>query len=597
MKKLLTSILLFSITFSLSFAAPKKSKNNGIPLSPKDKFAIEGAELGSFNYQNHTVTKKGEILWNSEDNAEWLEIGWELRGTDLSKYAGIRVELASNEKKDITLKLSSPSTFGEWGYQNNSQNVFYAFFDSVGKDWGDMKNPDLAEGFLIKFTVPAKKYNKTIIKSVELLEKEDFPSATHLQLLENPFGNRANGAIPIGNKIIFPKGTKGSEYPECGWMIKEDLSEYDRIRIELEHNDIENLELTIRNSDFSGWYCFKQTEPNIYEANLTGEGANYIDENSPALDKSKGLNIFFRFWSEKPLTKDCTTIIKSVQLLKGAKENNKNIQILGVSPKVKWDCYLNDNGTITWQKEYGRIEWNLQNVDLSQYKKVRIETEGTSPLQLAYILPNKKVACFSYSKPGIYEAYFDGSNASQYWDADEYSTPLDLNLVCREGTKKDSQTIIKSITLLTEEDSIQPETLMLNGVKLGTYKSNAWLDDSFAINWEKTSNYLACGWNLEKLEGEILEIKVSSTDVPLRLRIRDKATNNEASWLDDGTHVFRIRLKDKKQLTKTNNQKEAEWVKAAKPFDLSDGVEIVLEAPNGVFKEGKKTVVESIKIE
>ena len=52
------------------------------------------------------------------------------------------------------------------------------------------------------------------------------------------------------------------------------------------------------------------------------------------------------------------------------------------------------------------------------------------------------------------------------------------------------------------------------------------------------------------IEGEILEIKVSSTDVPLRLRIRDKATNNEASWLDDGTHVFRIRLKDKKQLTK-----------------------------------------------
>jgi hypothetical protein len=247
-------------------------------------------------------------------------------------------------------------------------------------------------------------------------------------------------------------------------MIKEDLSEYDRVRIELESNEMEeNLELTIRNSDLSGWYCFKQTEPNIYEASLTGEGANYIGENSPALDKSKGLNIFFRFWSEKPLTKDCTTIIKSVQLLKG---------------------------TIT-----------------------------------------------------------------------------------------------------------QPETLMLNDVKLGTYKANSWLDDSFAINWKKTTDYLACGWKLEKLEGEILEIKVSSTDVPLRLRIRDKATNNEASWLDDGTHVFRIRLKDKKQLTKTNNQKEAEWVKVPKPFDLSDGVEIVLEVPNGVFKEGKKTVVESIKIE
>lgn len=466
MKKLLTSILLFSITFSISFAAPKKATKNGILLSAKNKFAIEGTELDSFQYPEHTVTKKGEIIWNTERNRNWYAVGWDLKGIDLAKYeyAGIRIELEpSVEKQDISLIIENPYYSDEaWGYHFNSDNTVYAFFNGSNRTWGNMETSSPEQRFIITIGVSEKKCDKIVIKSVELLEKEDFPSATHLQLLENPFGNRANGAIPIGNKIIFPKGTKGSEHPECGWMIKEDLSEYDRIRIELEHNDIENLELTIRNSDFSGWYCFRQTEQNVYEASLTGEGANYIHENSPALDKSKGLNIFFRFWSEKPLTKDCTTIIKSVQLLKG---------------------------TIT-----------------------------------------------------------------------------------------------------------QPKTLMLNDVKLGTYKSNAWLDDSFAINWKKTTDYLACGWNLEKLEGEILEIKVSSTDVPLRLRIRDKATNNEASWLDDGTHVFRIRLNDKKQLTEKGDEKEAEWVKDSTPFDLSDGVEIVLEAPNGVFKEGKKTVVESIKI-
>lgn len=58
------------------------------------------------------------------------------------------------------------------------------------------------------------------------------------------------------------------------------------------------------------------------------------------------------------------------------------------------------------------------------------------------------------------------------------------------------------------------------------------------------------GWKLEKLDGDILEIKVTSTDVSLRLRIREYANKNESSWLDDGTHLFRINLKDKKQENK-----------------------------------------------
>lgn len=58
------------------------------------------------------------------------------------------------------------------------------------------------------------------------------------------------------------------------------------------------------------------------------------------------------------------------------------------------------------------------------------------------------------------------------------------------------------------------------------------------------------GWKLEKLDGDILEIKVTSTDVSLRLRIREYANKNESSWLDDGTHIFRINLKDKKQENK-----------------------------------------------
>ena len=129
-------------------------------------------------------------------------------------------------------------------------------------------------------------------------------------------------------------------------------------------------------------------------------------------------------------------------------------------------------------------------------------------------------------------------------------------------------------------------------------RERTYVGDDFAINWTLAkSDYTKCGWKLEKLEGDILEIKVASTDVPLRLRIREYANSNESSWLDDGTHIFRINLKNKKHINAKGGEKASEWDKMSKPFDFSLGCEIVLEAANGVFKEGKKTVVEYVKVE
>ena len=155
---------------------------------------------------------------------------------------------------------------------------------------------------------------------------------------------------------------------------------------------------------------------------------------------------------------------------------------------------------------------------------------------------------------------------------------------------------VKSVTLLKAgEDVPQPERIVLNGAKLGSIRDKAYIDDDFAINWTK-GNYTQCGWRLDKLEGEILEVKVSATDAPLRFRVRDIGTDNETSWLDDGTHVFRINLKTKK-MESNGRWKDSEWNKSPKPFDFSKGCEIVLEAANGVFTDGKKTVVEYIKVE
>ena len=204
-------------------------------------------------------------------------------------------------------------------------------------------------------------------------------------------------------------------------------------------------------------------------------------------------------------------------------------------------------------------------------------------------------------RPNIYEIKLDGSEGS-VWPPDAKWDPSkkidEIQIRCNKVSKANLKTKVKSVTLVKEENEVpQPERLILNGSKLGSKKSRAYVDENFAINWEHIKNgYAQCGWKLEKLEGEFLEVKVSSTDVQLRLRIRDIANNNETDWLDDGSHIFRINLKNK-LMQSGKNWKSAEWTKITKAFNFSQGCEIVLEPYNGVYKEGMKTVVEYIKVE
>lgn len=90
MKKLISTFLVLSTVMAISFAAPKNGKSKNIKLEPKKKFAIEGVELGSLEWcqAEASVSNKGEIIWNYDSGAEWLHCGWELRGTDMSKYGG-----------------------------------------------------------------------------------------------------------------------------------------------------------------------------------------------------------------------------------------------------------------------------------------------------------------------------------------------------------------------------------------------------------------------------------------------------------------------------------------------------------------------------
>lgn len=608
MKKLIAAFMFLSVC-GLTFAAPKKGKSNSIKLDPKKKFAIEGVELGSLEWTQKyaSLNDKGEIIWKYDTGEDWLHYGWDLRGTDMSEYAGLKIEFTSKEKQDIKFVVKNPAAVGDWTFPTEDGNVMYVMFNGTGKWYGEMKNPDPAKGYEMYFLVEAKnKYSKTAIKSIELLSKEDYPDADELKILGVPFGSQLWSAKVIGNEITWQKGTTGGD---AGWNFGGiDLSEYDRVRIEIESNTAAHLGLRICDSEHNNWHGYdNQIEPNVYEVDLSGEGASWLGDNAGSFDKSKGLQIFLQTWDRK---KEEKTVVKSIQLLKGKRVINENLMIEGVAfGTCGWDFNVYDGGIIEWKGDdkYACAGWNVKGVDFSKYKKIRIELSPESanlPLVLRFAQNNGKCDKQFYPvAPNVLEAKLDGSDydmtsENEKWDDSLGIEEINVRLWGAKAVKAGDRTIVKSVTLLKEDNEIpQPESLVLNGAKLGSKKERVWLDENFAINWNNAkTDYSMCGWKLEKLDGDILEIKVTSTDVSLRLRIREYANKNESSWLDDGTHIFRINLKDKKQESR-GSWKASEWNKNTKAFDFSQGCEIVLEPVNGVFKDGKKTLVEYIKVE
>ena len=609
MKKLLSTILLISAVLATVFAAPKKGKSKNIKLDPKKKFAIEGVELGSLEWTQKyaSLNNKGEIIWKYDTGEDWLHYGWDLRGTDMSQYAGLKIEFTSKEKQDIRFVVRNPAAVDDWTFPTEVGNVMYVMFNGVGKWYGDMENPDPTKGYEMYFLVEAKnKYSKTAIKSIELLSKIDYPDADELKILGVPFGSQIWKARITGNEITWLKGDTGGD---AGWNFGGiDLSEYDRVRIEIESNTAAHLGLRICDSEHNNWHGYDmQIEPNVYEVDLSGEGASWLGDNAGPLDKSKGLQIFLQTWDRK---KEEKTVVKSIQFLKGKRVINENLMIEGVAfGTCGWDSNVYDGGVIEWKgkDKYAGAGWNVKGLDFSKYKKIRIELSPESanlPVVLRFAQNNGKCDKQFYPvAPNILEAKLDGSGydmtpENEKWDDSLGIEEINVRLWGAKAVKAGDRTIVKSVTLLKEDNEIpQPERLVLNGAKLGSSRERTYVGDDFAINWTLSkNNYTKCGWKLEKLDGDILEIKVTSTDVSLRLRIREYANKNESSWLDDGTHIFRINLKDKKQESR-GSWKASEWDKYTKAFDFSQGCEIVLEPVNGVFKDGKKTVVEYIKVE
>ncbi len=568
-------------------------------------YNVKGVKLGSAKWQ--TEVSENIITWKKGfDNGN---AGWNFSDIDLSAYERVRVEIESSNTSN-SLRIAQGDWSNNHGFEKTGKNVYEAYLSGSNSFDRDLPPLEPSKGLIICFDQwnngePRAEDKTTVVKSIKFFKPGEYDESGALSLFGCSLGGIEDNCEIQDNIITWKKGTKEGN---AGWNLSGiNLSEYASVKITIEKTDVNLGGLYISDRNGGNWKKMIEVAPNTYELLLTGENS---DSTEPPIDTSKGVQLRIRLYNNKPLKKNMKTIVKSIELSKDIEEINENLRIEGVEfSSSKLNAFVSDGGVIDWEwdkkEKYPFCGWNVKGIDLSDYKGIRIELESTDiPVEIGMI-QNEGAVCHTFyneKTPGVYEAMFDGSEYSYIWpEGSSWNTSNgieEIHIRAKELSKKGLKTVVKSISLISkdEQEIQQPAQLVLNGAKLGSKKNHAWIGDDFSINWKKNS-WNECGWRVEKLDGEVLEIKVSSSDVPLRLRIRTLDHKNGVSYIDDGSHIFKINLKTKKQINQKGGQKAPEWEETTKKVDYSQGAFITLETNGGVYKEGKKTVVEYIKVE
>lgn len=568
-------------------------------------YNVKGVKLGSTKWQ--AEVSENIITWKKGfDNGN---AGWNFSDIDLSAYERVRVEIESSNTSN-SLRIAQGDWSNNHGFEKTGKNVYEAYLSGSNSFDRDLPPLEPSKGLIICFDQwnngePRAEDKTTVVKSIKFFKPGEYDESGALSLLGRSLGGIEDNCEIQDNIITWKKGTKEGN---AGWNLSGiNLSEYASVKITIEKTDVNLGGLYISDRNAQKWKRMIEVAPNTYELLLTGENS---DSTEPPIDTSEGVQLRIQLCNNKPLKKNMKTIVKSIELSKDTEEINENLRIEGVEfSSSKRNAFVSDGGVIDWEwdkkEKYPFCGWNVKGIDLSDYKGIRIELESTDiPVEIGMI-QNEGAVCHTFyneKTPGVYEAMFDGSEYSSIWpEGSSWNTSNgieEIQIRAQKLSKKGLKTVVKSISLISkdEQEIQQPVQLVLNGAKLGSKKNHAWIGDDFSINWKKNS-WNECGWRVEKLDGEVLEIKVSSSDVPLRLRIRTLDYKNGVSYIDDGSHIFKINLKTKKQINQKGDQKAPEWEETTKKVDYSQGAYITLETNGGVYKEGKKTVVEYIKVE
>lgn len=301
------SILLLTLSLTFAFAAPKTPK--GTKLSVKNKFAIEGIELGTIQWSKATVTNKGEILWN--DTAEWQEAGWDLRGVDMSQYGAIRIEMANGKNDELRVLLTDAEGSGDWVWTFEN-NVAFVYFNGNGRGWGNLKSLNSQEGFLIRLGGDKLQVQKSVIKSVQLIKEN---RNEKLYLNDRPLGSIAWGAKVSEDGTIEWDYDEKNKRPWIGWNTKGlNLTDIDRIRIELESSDVPLDICVLQDGCYIG---IAQLSSKVAVAKLDGICSSWIWPDGGKWDKSKEIErIDIRVSSDKAISKSgMKTKIKAIELV------------------------------------------------------------------------------------------------------------------------------------------------------------------------------------------------------------------------------------------------------------------------------------------
>ena len=568
-------------------------------------YNVNGVKLGSTKWQ--AEVSENIITWKKGfDNGN---AGWNFSDIDLSAYERVRVEIESSNTSN-SLRIAQGDWSNNHGFEKTGKNVYEAYLSGSNSFDRDLPPLEPSKGLIICFDQwnngePRAEDKTTVVKSIKFFKPGEYDESGALSLFGCSLGGIEDNCEIQDNIITWKKGTKEGN---AGWNLSGiNLSEYASVKITIEKTDVNLGGLYISDRNAQKWKRMIEVAPNTYELLLTGENS---DSTEPPIDTSEGVQLRIQLCNNKPLKKNMKTIVKSIELSKDTEEINENLRIEGVEfSSSKRNAFVSDGGVIDWEwdkkEKYPFCGWNVKGIDLSDYKGIRIELESTDiPVEIGMI-QNEGAVCHTFyneKTPGVYEAMFDGSEYSSIWpEGSSWNTSNgieEIQIRAQKLSKKGLKTVVKSISLISkdEQEIQQPAQLVLNGAKLGSKKNHAWIGDDFSINWKKNS-WNECGWRVEKLDGEVLEIKVSSSDVPLRLRIRTLDYKNGVSYIDDGSHIFKINLKTKKQINQKGDQKAPEWEETTKKVDYSQGAYITLETNGGVYKEGKKTVVEYIKVE
>lgn len=568
-------------------------------------YNVKGVKLGSTKWQ--AEVSENIITWKKGfDNGN---AGWNFSDIDLSAYERVRVEIESSNTSN-SLRIAQGDWSNNHGFEKTGKNVYEAYLSGSNSFDRDLPPLEPSKGLIICFDQwnngePRAEDKTTVVKSIKFFKPGEYDESGALSLLGRSLGGIEDNCEIQDNIITWKKGTKEGN---AGWNLSDiNLSEYASVKITIEKTDVNLGGLYISDRNAQKWKRMIEVAPNTYELLLTGENS---DSTEPPIDTSEGVQLRIQLYNNKPLKKNMKTIVKSIELSKDTEEINENLRIEDVEfSSSKRNAFVSDGGVIDWEwdkkEKYPFCGWNVKGIDLSDYKGIRIELESTDiPVEIGMI-QNEGGVCHTFyneKTPGVYEAMFDGSEYSSIWpEGSSWNTSNgieEIQIRAQKLSKKGLKTVVKSISLISkdEQEIQQPAQLVLNGAKLGSMKNHAWIGDDFSINWKKNS-WNECGWRVEKLDGEVLEIKVSSSDVPLRLRIRTLDYKNGVSYIDDGSHIFKINLKTKKQINQKGDQKAPEWEENTKKVDYSQGAYITLETNGGVYKEGKKTVVEYIKVE